>query len=121
MSKEGSASWEASLYRRILRLFPGRVSRAYEADMVELFEDRLREIGPTRRKRVALLFRGLLDALRHGTGTWLDFRGGPVGSGSRSGGRDPGGLESVAHDVRFASGPSKGVLFSPPWPWRHWA
>jgi predicted permease len=101
MKRSDKGSWEVRVYRRFLRLLPRQVSRTYEADMVELFEDRLNDIGPARSRRFGFVLQTLLDGIRHGPAIWLDSDRGPVRSTKRAAGGGAGVLESVIQDLRF--------------------
>ncbi len=94
--------WEVRVFRLWIRLLRTRLTAHFEDDLVVLFNDRLNGLGASPGRRVLLLVRSAMDAVRHSR---PDGRLGrrpnstktsPIGRGRG------GGMESVLQDIRFA-------------------
>ena len=65
MTPRRQRRWEARAFRLRIRLLGTRLNARFEDDLVELFRDRLHEAGPSRWRRLLLLIRSAVDAVRY--------------------------------------------------------
>jgi putative ABC transport system permease protein len=92
--------WEAATFRAWLRLLGTKLTRAFEEELVVLFQDRLDEVGSSTWRRVALLVRCAVDAARHVAADGI--AGAPSARSARVSTGKGGGMESMYRDTRFA-------------------
>jgi len=93
--------WEARVFRLCIRLLGTRLTARFEDDLVVLFNDRLNEVDASWGRRLLLLIRSALDAVRHSRadgmpGTRSDSTTSAVDEGRG------GEMGSVLQDIRFA-------------------
>jgi predicted permease len=78
MTRQRKVPWEVVVFRAAVRLLGGGLGRSHGSDIIELFRDRLSDVGPDAFARLGLLVAALADLLRHGGGAREDReRGAP--------------------------------------------
>ena len=67
MTPRHDVPWEARAFRAWVRLLRTHLTATFEDDLVLLFGDRLQDVGASRGRRLLLLIRCAVDAIRHGS------------------------------------------------------
>ena len=102
MTRRSQVRWEARAFRLWIRLLGTRLTARFEDELVVLFNDRLNEAGASSGRRILLLIRSALDAVRHSAAEgMLGPRPNSTTASAINEGRG-GGMGSVLQDVRFA-------------------